>query len=140
MTMTLPRYRVLVADPEHPDDPEHGVEHEVTILHGDQLRGELEGPRNGLPAMDQAAMHGITLWIWAALMRTHAIDQPFQEFLPRMLGFEDAGDDTGALPGEVATPADPTRPAAGSGSPSDSLSTSALSTGGSPGTSPTPTA
>lgn len=140
MSMTLPRYRVLVADPDHPADPDHASEHEVTILHGDQLRAELEGPRNALPGMDVAPMHGITLWIWAALLRTHALDVPFQEFMQRMLGFEDLEPDSGALPGDPATPADPTRPAALSGSPSPSPSTGPEPlTAGSEALSPTPT-
>lgn len=143
MSMSLPRYRVLIAGPDHdPEDPNPDLasEHEVTILHGDQLRAELEAPRNALPGMDVAPMHGITLWIWAALMRSHIIDIPFQEFMPRMLGFEDIGEDGGALPGDPATPADPTQPAAASGSPSASPSTGPEpSTAGSEELSPTPT-
>lgn len=139
MTIALPRYTVLVADPDHPDDPDHAVEHTVTIRHADQLRAELEGPRNAIPGMDVAPMHGITLWIWAALVRTGAVDDPFQAFLPRMLGFADAGADTGALPGQVATPADPTRPTAASGSPSSSPSISATFPGGWTASTPTPT-
>ncbi|GEP40613.1 hypothetical protein NPS01_42760 [Nocardioides psychrotolerans] len=139
MTMTLPRYTVLVADVEHPGDPDHASEHQVTILHGDQLRAELEGPRNMIPGMDKAPMHGITLWLWAALMRTHAVDQPFQEFLPRLLAFEDATQTAAADVDGLATPADPTQPPVGSGSPSVSPSTSVTSTDGWPVSSPTPT-
>lgn len=139
MTMTLPRYNVLVADPENPGDPDHASEHQVTILHGDQLRAELEGPRNAIPTMDVAPMHGITLWIWAALVRTHAIDQPFQEFRERLLAFEDATPDTGAQPGEAPSPADPTQPAVVFGSPSGSPSNLGHWTGGSTGSSLTPT-
>jgi hypothetical protein len=131
--MKLQRYTVLVADLDHPEDPDHAAEHTVTILHGDQLRAELEGPRNGIPAMDQAAMHGITLWIWAALMRTHVIDQPFMEFLPRMLGFEDPDAET---PADQKGLPDPTQQAAGTGSPSSSPTTTATSDAGS---TPTPT-
>lgn len=117
MTVKLPRYTVLIAAAAAPDEIEEATEHEVTILHGDQLRAELEAPRQGIPAMDTAPMHGITLWIWAALMRTHVIDQPYQDFVPRLLGFEET--ETGdTLPGDVAGPADPTLPVAPSGSPS----------------------
>lgn len=145
MSIALPRYRVLIADPEHPEDPAHAAEHDVTILHGDQLRAELEQPRNGLPGMDVAPMHGITLWIWAALLRTHVLPlgTDVQEFLVRMLGFEDLGEDNGAFPGAPATAADPTQRVAGYASPSPSPSTGpAPSTAGSETTPPpsTPTA
>lgn len=141
MPVSLPRYLVLVADPDHPGDPEHATEHEVTILHGDQLRGELEGPRNMLPGMDVAPMHGVTLWCWAALLRTHVlVDVPFQEFLTRMLGFEDLDEDNGSMPGEPATAADPTQRVLAYASPSPSASTGTdPSTDGSTDTSPTPT-
>lgn len=136
MSMSLPRYRVLVADPEHPEDAAHATEHDVTILHGDQLRAELEAPRNSLPGMDVAPMHGITLWIWAALVRSHVLDVPFQEFLPRMLGFKDLGEDNGAFPGEPATAADPTRRVLAYASPSASHSTGMENSAGSSETTP----
>lgn len=133
MAVKIPHYRVLLAAAEHPDDVAQAVEHEIYVLHGDQLRAELEAPRNGIPAMDQAPMHNITLWIWAALMRTHVIDQAFQEFRSRLLGFDEIkpGDPAGGGP----TPGDPTQPAPLAGSLSSSPASSATSAGGS---TPTP--
>lgn len=97
MPLHLPRYTVLLADPEHPDDPDHATEHEATILHGDQLRAELEGPRHALSDIRSAPMHHTTLWLWASLTRTHVIDTPFQEFKTQVLAFQ-----------PIKTPADET--------------------------------
>lgn len=86
--MQLPKFRVLL---QEGDDQ---VEHEVTILHGDQLRAELEAPRHGLTDMGAAPMHFTTLWCWAALARTHVITDDFRAFKPKMLALEAVDDDT----------------------------------------------
>lgn len=58
-----------------------GTVHRVEILHGDQLRAELEAPRHGI-AVDPRVQpnHTTTLWVWAALVRTGVVTVGFQDF------------------------------------------------------------
>lgn len=87
MPLVAPKFAVLIADPTE-EDPEATTELIVTILHGDQLRAELEGPKNKLPKLQDAPQHYSALWVWAALTRTKVIKQPFQEFKRRVLVLE----------------------------------------------------
>lgn len=106
MTVKIPTYDVLLSDPTE-DDPEATVEHRVRILNGDQLRAELEAPRHGLNDMEAVPMHFQTLWIWAALTRTHAIDDPFPALKQRLLAYSEVKDDP-----DPEASADPTQPGA----------------------------
>ena len=118
MPLTADRYRVLMTD---------DTEHEVTVLHGDRLRAELEGPRQGLPPMQSAPMHYVTLWLWASLTRTKTIEEPFQGFAEKVVTFEEIEDiDQGDAP---ETAADPTPAGRPTGSRSTSDTTSRASTG-----------
>jgi hypothetical protein len=80
MPLHRTRYAVLLA----PDDQTH----EVETTYGDQLRAELEGPKNGLPSISAAPQHAVALWIWASLTRTGVIAEPFQTFKDRLLVVE----------------------------------------------------
>lgn len=63
-----------------------GTTHRVEVLHGDQLRAELEAPKQGIPVDPKAAPnHTATLWVWAALVRTGVCTTGFQEFAPTLL-------------------------------------------------------
>jgi hypothetical protein len=88
--MDLPKFNALIADTDEAQPP---TEHEVTIMHGDQLRAELEAPKHGLNDMQAAPMHFTTLWIWAALLRTHVITDDFRTFKGRLLAIEAVDDD-----------------------------------------------
>lgn len=103
--MDLPRYTVLYVD-------DNGDQHEesVTILHGDQLRAELLGPRLGLPAMKDAPMHYTSLWVYSALVRLKKYEGKPQAWKSACLGLEALDNDTGAAPGQPETAADPTQP------------------------------
>lgn len=103
--MDLPRYEVLYVD-------DQGEQHHdtVTILHADQLRAELLGPRLGLPSMKDAPMHYTSLWVYSALVRLKKYDGKPQAWKSACLALQGIDDDTGATPGAPETPADPTRP------------------------------
>jgi hypothetical protein len=80
--MNRPQYHVWMNPTPREDgalqDPEYlGV---VTITHGDQLRGELEGARQGLGDMKSAPMHYTTIWVWAAMVRTGQYAGKFGQF------------------------------------------------------------
>lgn len=139
MTIELTRFNLLLADLEHPDDPAHATEHELTILHRDQLRAEIEAPRLQIGSYDTQPFHNMTLWCWAVMRRTGAVpaDGSFEQFRDRVLAIEPMDPDDGAIDGQAPTQADPTRPAAESGSPSPSPATSATSTAGSADSNPT---
>lgn len=132
MALTVPRYGVIVADENHPDDPDHATYHEIRILNGDRLRAELEAPAHGIFDAEEVPQHVVSLWIWAALMRTHIIEQKFGDFLPRLLHWGDLDKNQAPdAPAEPGSPGDPTRPGALTTAPSNSPSTSATSAGGS---------
>lgn len=102
----IPTYDVLLAEPTE-EDPDATVEHRVRILNGDQLRAELEAPKHGLNDINAVPLHFQTLWIWAALTRTHAIDEPFGTFKPRLLVYTEV-----KVPKAVDAVTDPTQPGA----------------------------
>lgn len=65
-----------------------GTTHVVEVLMADQLRAELEAPRNGIPVdVSLAPVHTTALWVWSALLRTGQLEAgtKFQEFRPRLL-------------------------------------------------------
>lgn len=75
--MKKPTYKVELSD---------GSEHVVQVLHGDQLRAELEAGKQGLPLdYDKAPVHHTTLWVWSALLRSGVTEAGFQEFRAEQL-------------------------------------------------------
>lgn len=76
--MALKRQKMRVFLATEPENTGH-VEHVVELTFADQLRGELEAKKNGIP--DSAALHVTAVWCWCALTRTGLYDQPFQQFL-----------------------------------------------------------
>lgn len=79
-----PAYHVWIApDGADPDTvPEDQLEvHHVVVHHADQLRGELEAAKQGLPKGGTATpMHLTALWLWANLIRTKRYEGTFREF------------------------------------------------------------
>lgn len=94
-----PRYTVYWTDAEG----DH--EHEVTITWGDQCRGELEQPRQGITNTMGANLS--TLWAWCALVRMGVYSAKFKQFqLDECTGIDDHTED-----GTEAPELDPTAPA-----------------------------
>lgn len=98
--MKKPTFRVELAN---------GTEHVVQVLHGDQLRAELEAGKQGLPlSFEQAPVHHTTLWVWSAMLREGHTSAEFQEFrsselvMLQRLGLQESGVDPTQLdqPGE----------------------------------------
>lgn len=105
MTLSIPRFAVLLAAPTA-EDPDATIELEAKILHGDQVRAELEGPKHGLKDLGETPLAFTGLWIWASLARQHLIEDKYPDFKRRLLTFEPVKDE----------PVDPTQPAAESDS------------------------
>lgn len=65
--MRKPTFKVQLADDS---------EHVVQVLHGDQLRAELEAGKRKLPLDYEAApVHHTTLWVWSACLREGLTEQ-----------------------------------------------------------------
>ena len=103
MPLIRPRYRVyLNPTDEHPE----GRELEVEVTHGDQLRGELEAGKQGLPPIKDAPMNHTTVWAWCALTRLGEYRAEFRQFkLVDLAGLEPVRDEDDE---HVAPPVDPT--------------------------------
>jgi hypothetical protein len=114
--MNRPAYHVWM----NPAPDEHGDTHAapeyvgvVTVTHGDQLRAELEGPKQGLPSMKDAPMHYATIWVWAAMVRAGTYAAKFGQFKAADLAElqpvkDDQEDDDDADPTEALSPASST--------------------------------
>lgn len=114
MPLKFPRYTVALAPLGDADDPTTDpVVVECTVINGDQLRAELEGPRHGLQKMQDAPLHYTTLWVWASLVRTGDYTGGFREFKDRCLYVEPATDANGEAATETV---DPTPPGTGTAS------------------------
>ena len=86
-----------------------GAEHRVEVTHGDQLRGELEGRKQGLPPLQDAPMNATTVWVWCAMARLGLYSADYRQFSRvDLLGFDQARDEHGE---PVAGDVDPTPPA-----------------------------
>lgn len=113
MPLVRPKYRVyLNPTEEHPDPPVDGQEVEVT--HGDQLRGELEAGKQGLPAIKDAPMNHTTVWLWCAMVRLGLYRGDFRQFkLTDLAGLEAVRDENGEPELEPVDPttAGPSEPA-----------------------------
>lgn len=94
MPPTLKRlaYHVWIApdgvDPDAADESDLECHH-VVVNAGDQLRGELEANKQGLPKGGQGApMHLTAIWLWATLVRTKRYAGNFQEFKTACVSFD----------------------------------------------------
>lgn len=114
-------FDVLMRTTDDPTGPAE-AEHRVTVILGDQLRGELEGKKLGLDT--SYPIHTGALWVWAAMVRTGHYSGTFHEFKDACLDFDKVGE----------SDADPTNQAASSDSASSSPSPipAPVSIGGSP--------
>lgn len=109
--MWRPTYTVeLLADPES----DAGTVHTVRIMHGDQLRAELEAGRNMIDAAAQPFAL-TSLWVWAAMTRQHLTDLPWQEWKHLVACLERVAPPADTTPREGGL--DPTRPGAPTPSP-----------------------
>lgn len=94
----------------------------VEVRGADQLRGELEASKAGLPDARKAPVNQVSAWVWCALVRAHGYGESYQTFRNRDLvdfvNLKEAEEE-----GLIA--ADPTQPADTSTSASPSLATSA---------------
>lgn len=104
MALHRPRYRVHLNNPEDVTTP---LEHELEVTYGDQLRGELEASKLGLPSIKDAPQNNVAVWVWCALVRLGLYKGQSQQFRTAdLLDLEPLD-----KPGEVPT-VDPTPPAA----------------------------
>jgi hypothetical protein len=72
VTIQRPTFRIELAD---------GTEHTVEVLHGDQLRAELQAPHEGIPTdPSQLPLATTTLWLWAACKRLGLTQAKFRVF------------------------------------------------------------
>lgn len=86
--ITVPKFDVLIAHPDHPMDPDQATERLVPVLHPDQVVAESRAARYGIPS-EGAAFHTMGLWVWCSLMRQGLVDgQDFPEFSARILVVE----------------------------------------------------
>lgn len=68
---------------------EDGQEHTVEVLHGDQLRAELEAGRYSIPTdPSQLPLATTTLWVWAAMTRMKLTTAKFPAFRGQVVGME----------------------------------------------------
>lgn len=114
--MPLQKIDVLVADPAHPDDTEHATTHRVTVLHGDRLAAERNAAENGIPHDGTHGQAFTSLVLWNALRRTGVHNEPYQQFLPRILDtdpVEEPPTGEASPPEHLEGLADPTRPTPG---------------------------
>jgi hypothetical protein len=132
MPLKIPRYRVQLAPAGVSVDDAVASdtydEHEVAILHSDQLRAEVTGPRFGLNDMQAQSLQFTTLWTWAALTRMGVEVGEFPIYKGRVLALSVIKDDV--APGTQAaadelTEAGPTPEADGTTLPSVSHESSA---------------
>ena len=108
MTVKRPTYIVELDDEST---------HTVQVLMADQLRAELEAPRQGIPVdVSQAPVHTAALWVWSALLRTGVLPKgsKFQEARERMVAVSRVPEDQ---PAEPDQPVDPTQQGQGPGQP-----------------------
>lgn len=98
--MTLPRMNALVyVNEEGSAEP---VEHAVTILHRDRLAAEVQQKALGLDL--GLAMHSMTAWAWAALVRTGDYSGPLHTFLREDCEGVELEDDPEEVPPTIPGP------------------------------------
>jgi hypothetical protein len=93
-------FDVLMRTPSE-DNLEATTEHRVTLVLGDQLRGELEGKKFGL-SVEAHPTHTASLWVWAAVHRLGLYDGTFNDFKSDCVDFEKVKDDVDVDPTQLA--------------------------------------
>lgn len=84
-------------------DPDATSEHTVTLVLGDQLRGELEGKKLGL-SVEAHPTHTASLWVWAAVQRLGIYEGTFHDFKSDCVDFEKVGEDDVRPTTQAASP------------------------------------
>lgn len=109
--MWRPTYRVELLDST---DAETGNEYVVKVMHGDQLRAELEAGRRAIiPGSQPFAL--TSLWVWAAMSRLHLTELDWTTWTGLVAQLdrvpepepEDGGEDTSLDPTPAALTASP---------------------------------
>lgn len=99
--LTTPRIRVLMTDPDLPED--EGAEFYVRALNADMVAFDRDRPRYGWPTADQAPFVWLTYLAWKGLTRTGQIPAcTLAEFEGRCLSVESS--DPAADPGSGVDP------------------------------------
>jgi hypothetical protein len=89
MPLTVDRYTVLLKTEEYAEP----FEREVAVIHGDRMRAELEGPKQGITSLEARPMAYMALWLWAACLREKVLDDvSFEDFQNMLLNFEEVPD------------------------------------------------
>lgn len=109
-------------------DPDATIE--VEVRPGDQFRAELEAKKWAVPAMTDAKLTNVALWLYCALKRQTGYQGNWPTFRDEDLYAWEPLRDEGGEP--VSTPVDPTEEPSGSASPSQDASPASTSTGSTP--------
>lgn len=109
MALKRLKYLVVLDVPATDDHPAGEIEHEIEVRHADQLRGELEAAKQGLPGAKEAPLNNVTVWVWCAMVRLGLYGQAYKQFQHvDLVGFEQVKDSQEDV--------DPTQPGPSSGS------------------------
>lgn len=101
--LTRPSYEVWITPVELGTDPDHVIE----VTTGDQMRGELEAAKMGLPKLQDAPLNATAVWIWCAMARLGLTELRCPQFLATELGeWRPVDDEHGEA---LLTPVDPTK-------------------------------
>lgn len=93
------QYHVLV------EQAGEDVEHTVTVIHGDQIRGEQQARARKLPPLNDAPIEHASLWVWCAMTRLQLTTLAYSEWVDTVIELETVKDAAGNP--ELVT-ADPT--------------------------------
>lgn len=90
-----------------------GKSEEISVVHADKVRAELEQHRQGMPSLQHTPMTGVTLQVWAAARRLDK-DTPadLYEWLDSIDTIEPVNDDIDEQTGAVVTDVNPRHTAA----------------------------
>lgn len=81
--LTRQTYNVLMLTPEGEE-----VEHAVTVIHGDQIRGEATARMRKLPPLAGAELEHASIWVWHAMTRQKLTDLRYPEWSDAVLEVE----------------------------------------------------
>lgn len=84
-----------------------GAVHDVDVIFGDLLRGELEASKQGID--ERHGLHMATVYAWCAMQRTHVLDSstPYAVFKEALLDAVDIVEVTETDPTTAAPSASP---------------------------------
>lgn len=117
MGLWRPTYLVELLDDPAATDAE-GTVYTVKVMHGDQLRAELEAAKHRVRTSgEDAHVLGLTsLWCWAAMARTGDTDLGWPDWRKRVAVIERVkAPDEAPAPGDPDPSLDPTHPDTRSG-------------------------